>query len=266
MAEDLICRNDFNELMHCKSAFESGVKAYRNAWKRIEGKKTIFKVETKKAIFVNYLDLQGFTKKELEFINFLLLDKLRHCSDREKELILRLNSQVSAKINSKVGCVNCGSIDVHKKGQIKHKFGTTQNYQCKNCGAKFSFGAQNTKWDSIVELIRLYMSGYSVRKIEDELIMQGKHSWNFAKVNGFLNDIKPFLRPRFAKISEFKKWLVICKKCKKGLKKVKLDFNYCPDCNVEISQKYRQLHEKILEEALYAIQDDRNRKHCSKQA
>ena len=264
---------DYLELKKCKSSFDSAMKAYSEAWKKLNQKRFVRRDQRKwhsvkqdnllridKQILVNHFDFNGFSKQELEFFNFIIIEKLRGASEEEKNILLNLNKRIVEKINSKPACPHCYSVDVVLNGTRKNKLSYNQKYSCKNCGVKFSFGGENFEWKKMLTIIQLYFEGYSGREIERELIEKHKTYVWWNTILRYLKELKPYLRSRSMTVTQYDKWIKICA-CGKNHKKVILNFNYCSDCDDDIYSLYIQLKQKIQEANLLAKPYTRNKRN-----
>lgn len=243
---------EFNELKEYKQLFDKAWEKLINKQAYKKSKRVRLERIGKPVIHITRLDYFGFSKEKLKFINFLLLEKLKGCTPEEKPILLQLNKEVTEKISSKPVCPHCGSFDVSQGWKWKRKGKIMVKFKCRNCGAVFAYGMQNTDWKTMIRIIKLYFEGFSGRQIEAELVHRhGTYVW-FNIILSSLKELKPYLRPRYVTVSKYHNWIKNCKKCRNPLKKIIMSFNYCPDCDTEITKGHSSLHKKIMESNLYS--------------
>jgi hypothetical protein len=70
-------------------------------------------------------------------------------------------------------CLNCGSLDVSKKGFRKNKHGTKQKYQCFDCKKWFieddGFKKMRFEPDVIARAVHQHEDGFSLSKVQNHL-------------------------------------------------------------------------------------------------
>jgi transposase-like protein len=179
-----ITEQQLQEMQDAKKAFESAIKAYQSVLNGIKSRPTK-KTNIK---YTNYFDYFGFTKKELEFINFLIIEKLRNATNEEKKLIIPLNNKVIQKINSKPSCQKCGSEDVILIGTRKNKKNYVQKFACRNCKTKFSFGKKRSNLMIAAEIIKLNKQGFGSRTILKKL--GNTDIENHSTISRFLKEVR----------------------------------------------------------------------------
>lgn len=259
--KQVLTLSDFNEMRNYKRSFDKAMKEYHQAWKRISELR-FNPIERdwgeirNKTVIVNHQDYIGFSKKELEFINFIVMEKLRDCDKEEKDILLSLNKQIVQKIHSKPLCVNCGNSDVTLNGSRINRYGRTQKFKCNNCNVMFSFGKQNADVRSLVRILKLHFYGLSSRDIHKKIIDEGKEYIHFSNIARLISELKPFLRPRLVELTDFKRWIKVCPKCKKDYKKIRLGFSYCQNDSPDLHEKAMKLHKEIMESNLYEVPEN----------